>query len=56
MAGHPLSLVEDLDDSPAEAGIDFLADQAEGDGIPGAIDLDMVIRSDAGALPSRAKT
>ena len=50
VAGNPLPFMEYLDDGAADADIHLFPDQAEGDGIPGAVDLDVVIWGDAGAL------
>ena len=50
VAGNPLPFMENLDDRPANANIHLFPDQAEGHGIPRAVDLDVVIGGDAGPL------
>ena len=50
VAGNPLPFMEYLDDGAADADIHLFPDQAEGHGIPGAVDLDVVIGGDAGPL------
>jgi hypothetical protein len=52
MAGHALPFVEDLDDRAADADIHLLSDRPEQHGVPRAVDLDVVIRRDAGAFPA----
>lgn len=52
MAGDPLALVEDLDRRAGEPHVDELSDQAEGHGIPVAVDLDMIIRRHPAVLPA----
>ena len=60
MARNPLTAMEYLDRLAGDANIDLLFDQGEGDGIPGAVDFDMVIGCHTGALTQvqigRAKT
>ena len=60
MARNPLSAMEYLDRLTGYANINLLFDQREGDGIPGAVDFDMIVRCHAGALTQnqigRAKT
>ena len=58
MARNPLTAMEYLDGLTADANIDLLFDQSEGDrvrppGIPRAVDFDMIIRCHAGALAPR---
>ena len=53
VAGDPLSLVEDLDGLVGDADIDEFTDQAVRGGIPMAVDLDVLIGSDAATLPAR---
>ena len=50
VAGNPLPFMEYLDDGTADADIHLFPDQAEGDRIPGGVDLDMIVRGDAGTL------
>ena len=50
VAGNPLPFMEYLNDGTADADIHLFPDQAEGHGIPGAVDLDMVIGGDACTL------
>ena len=50
VTGNPLPFMEYLDDGAADADIHLFADQAEGDGIPGTVDFDMIVRGNAGAL------
>ncbi|BAR63668.1 transposase (plasmid) [Bradyrhizobium diazoefficiens] len=52
MAGDPLALVEDLDRPIVDTGIDQLANQTIRRGVPMAVDLDMIIGSEAAALPA----
>ncbi len=47
VAGNPLPFMEYLNDGAADADIHLFPDQAEWHGIPGAVDLDMVIGGDA---------
>lgn len=60
MARNPLTAMEYLDCLACDANIDLLFDQGEGDGIPGAVDFDVVVRGHAGARTQnqigRAKT
>ena len=52
MARNPLATMKYLDRLAACANIDLLFDQGEGHGIPRAVDLDMIVRCHAGALPA----
>ena len=52
MARNPLTTMEYLDCLASYANIDLLFDQGEGDGIPGAVDFDVVIGCHAGTLPA----
>ena len=60
MARNPLTTMEYLDCLASYANIDLLFDQGEGDGIPGAVDFDVIIRCDEVTLTQsqigRAKT
>ena len=60
MARNPLTAMEYLDRLAGYANVGLLFDQGEGDGIPGAVDFDMVIWGHTGALTQsqigRAKT
>ena len=60
MARNPLAAMEYLDRLSCYANVDLLFDQREGDGIPGAVDFDVIVRRDAGTLTQsqigRAKT
>ena len=60
VARNPLTTMEYLDRLAACANIDLLFDQGKGDGIPRAVDFDMIVRCNTGALPPslywRAKT
>jgi len=51
MARNPLATLEYPDCLATCANIDFLFDQGEGDGIPEAVDFDVMVRCYAGALP-----
>ena len=53
MARNPLTAMEYLDRLAGDANIDLLFDQGEGDGIPGAVDFNMIVRCHAGALTQR---
>lgn len=55
MARNPLATMEYLYRLSRDADIDLLLDQGEGDGIPGTVDFDAIVRGHAGAL-QRAKT
>ena len=50
MARNPLTTMEYLNDLDGDAHIDLLFDQREGDGIPGAVDFNVIVRCHAGAL------
>ena len=52
MACNPLAAMEYLDRLARYANVDLLFDQGEGDGIPRAVDFDVVIRDHAGPLPT----
>ena len=60
MARNTSTTMEYLDCLAACANIDFLFDQREGDRIPGAVDLNVIVGRDTGALTQdqigRAKT
>lgn len=51
MTCHALPPVENRDDGAGYTDIDLLPDQAGRHRIPAAVDLDVVVRRDAGALP-----
>ena len=53
MARNPLTTMEYLDRLAACANIDLLFDQGKGDGIPRAVDFDVIVRCHAGALAPR---
>ena len=53
MARNPLTTMEYLDRLAADANINFLVDQREGDGIPRAVDLNVIAGGHAGAFPPR---
>ena len=60
VARNPLTEMEYLDRLAADANIDFLFDQRERDGIPRAVDFNVIIWRNPGALTQnqigRAKT
>jgi len=51
MARNPLTTMEYLDCLAARANIDLLFDQGEWDGISGAVDLNVIVGRNTGALP-----
>ena len=51
VAGDAFSLVEGLDRAVGQAHVDQFSDQPEGDGVEAPLDLDVVVGSDAAALP-----
>ena len=60
MARNPLTAMEYLDRLPRCANVNLLFDQGEGDGIPRAIDFNMIVGRHTSALTQsqigRAKT
>ena len=52
MARNPLTTMEYLDRLAACANIDLLFDQGERDGIPRAVDFNMIVGCHAGVLPA----
>jgi hypothetical protein len=51
VGGDPLALVEGFDRAVGDAHVDGLSDQAIGNRVEAALDLDMVVGRDAAALP-----